>query len=174
MNPTPKAYIQWGGMVIALVAAALWIIQTASVCPPERLTVKAWQGATAQTDSLQAFVRRHQGKWIDENSLEYHPETPDFWIELDTAWLEPGRAKVKISEYCRPDIVDFIYFVYKEGKLVYEGAEYQGCYLNLDRIDVMTVEEKVISGRNALLYEAKEVEYANETSVTLFQLTPVP
>ncbi|MEL6133737.1 MAG: hypothetical protein AAFR59_10270, partial [Bacteroidota bacterium] len=81
----------------------------------------------------------------------------DFLIDIRPENRRGNRVAVYVSEYCRPEEADYLIFEYMEGRLLFVGAEWDACFLDIPRIDFMVLGYD--GAQDQIIYEVREAEY---------------
>lgn len=132
-----------------------------------------------QVDSLDmlAFVERIEGTWVNEEFANRQAlgqaresDQPDLLLDIRKANLQDSLLAIYIAEYCRPEEAEYLLFRFDGKNLVYKGAIWEGCYVDIARIDFMTISYKEIQGLPLLSFEAREVDHQNHQKLDLLRL----
>lgn len=129
---------------------------------------------TSSSDSveLMLLLEKIQGSWVDQGyvtgfqdgALMYEPE-PDFLLDIRPENRRGNGIAIYVSEYCRPEEADYLIFEYIKGRLVFVGAEWDACFLDIPRIDFMVLGYDATNDR--IRYEARETEYQHHVQLEL-------
>ncbi|MDX2283216.1 MAG: hypothetical protein NW241_03605 [Bacteroidia bacterium] len=107
---------------------------------------------------MREFIRLIEGVWADEASLLVQAEDPEFLVEIRSARISGSEIRLIVSEYCRPDLAEYLHFKLDGKTLVYQGASAAGCFIRLDFIESIRITPVVEQGDTLLMYEAREAE----------------
>lgn len=113
------------------------------------------------SDDLLSYIQKLEGNWIRLNSDPELDFVDDFWIKIQTDWVEGDKVRIFVSEYCRLGIADYLLFELYEHSLCYiaavDGAYiYQPLYL-----DFAELKYEIIDNELVLIYESVEAEKEN-------------
>lgn len=153
-------------LLILLVAAATLLAGWSIMSPKEPHAVAEQPLDIEGPDLLRQYLSVIEGSWINEGYFlgvedgEILTEREaDLMIEIDPSKTLGGQALIVVSEYCRPELVQYLHFELVFDHLEFVGASTDGCFFDMPRIDYMEIRFEVEGNDTILIYEAQEMEY---------------
>ncbi|TAE47636.1 MAG: hypothetical protein EAZ89_17340 [Bacteroidetes bacterium] len=158
-----KQIASW--ILIALLIFLVLVV-TASI-KPAALPKAALSGAGGD-EILRSYLQKIEGNWVDEGyaqglsegQLMQEPH-PGLMLDIQANRIQDHQAMIVVSEYCRPDLAEYLRFRLEDGQLVYSGAAREGCYFDIPQIDFIRIRRENETEAAALIYEASETEHEN-------------
>ncbi|MCI4668053.1 MAG: hypothetical protein MRZ79_07820 [Bacteroidia bacterium] len=130
-----------------------------------------------ENPDIKSFVKKIEGTWVNEsfvaskalNSVQDELE-PEILIDIRSAHIKGKQLAIYIAEYCRPEEAEYLLFGFDGEKLTYEGAEWEGCVIDIARIDFMQISLEEKQSLEILTFEAREVDHQNHQKIKLLRL----
>lgn len=145
-------------------------VDTPNIPFPENVSAKDSLG-------LIQYVQKIEGSWVDEHfanqtalGLNEESDGPDLLLDIRSANIKDDLLAIYVAEYCRAEEAAYLLFGFDGQKLIYKGAEWEGCFIDIARIDFMSITYKEMQGLPVLSFEAREVDHQNHQRVDLLRL----
>lgn len=153
-------------LLIFLLAIATLLIGWGMIRPEKVLPPPEVEIIPQGPDLLRQYLSVLEGTWINEgyylgvekDEILIEREA-DVMIEIDPSKTLGGQALIVVSEYCRPELVQYLHFELVFDHLELVGASTDGCFFDMPRIDYMEIRFEVEGNDTILIYEAQEMEY---------------
>jgi hypothetical protein len=129
------------------------------------------QGHSPSTD-LHAYVQVIQGEWL-YTPRSYDTNSRALSLQIYPDMIEGDILKIRVEEYCHPNLVQHLHFRLHDQRLRFVGASLEDCVFDMQRIDFIDIWYEEHNGKIALFYEAMEMEHQNYQKVKL-QRTQMP
>jgi len=173
MHPFEKYYLP---------ALLLLLTLLPTSCREGRSFAQSHSSTFSQAD-LQAYMTPIFGYWVDEGSYDVYQDIPsylafepDLALEFRPEWVGDSLVKGIISEYCSQSSVAFLFFRYEveNACLSLVGAEREGCYVEIPRIDQLKIWYETTEEGTHLFYHAQEEDGSHEAWVRLKRIASEP
>lgn len=165
-------------LLIFLLAGATLVAGWSMISPQRDSVVPEPQNITKGPDLLRQYLSVIEGSWINEGYYLGVEEgeilterKADLMIEIDPSKTLGGQALVVVSEYCRPEMVQYLHFELVFDHLEFVGASTDGCFFDMPMIDYMEIRFEVEGNDTILIYEAQEMEYEFQQSERMRRAT---
>jgi len=171
-----------GTVIIILLSLMLPVLVWAfTQFNPKKVNTKGGdkEKVTLAGDSLEMsqFIHKIEGSWVEEIYVRkmaldtnFEEEGPDLLLDIRKENQRGDRIAIYIAEYCRPEEAEYLLFGLEDGRLIYKGAEWDGCVIDIARIDFMSITYQEEEGLPLLTFEAREVDYQYHQKVRLLRL----
>lgn len=166
-------------LLIILLVAGTTLLAGWSMIAPGKSTPPAYQAEMASgPDLLRQYLSVIEGTWVNEGYFlgvedgEILTEREaDLMIEIDPSKTLGGQALIVVSEYCRPELVQYLHFELVFDHLELVGASTDGCFFDMPKIDYMEIRFEVEGNDTIVIYEAQEMEYEFQQSERMRRAT---
>lgn len=165
-------------LLIFLLAGATLLAGRSMISPGNSSQPQPQKEVTIGPDLLRQYLSVIEGTWINEgyylgveDGAILTERAADLMIEIDPSKTLGGQALIIVSEYCRPEMVQYLHFELVFDHLEFVGASTDGCFFDLPKIDYMEIRFEVEGNDTILIYEAQEMEYEFQQSERMRRAT---
>lgn len=146
--------------------SVLVLVVTASIKPAE--LPKAALTSVGGDEILRSYLQKIEGNWVDEGyakglsegQLMQEPH-PGLMLDIQATRIQDHQALIVVSEYCRPDLAEYLRFRLQDGQLVYSGAAREGCYFDIPQTNFIHIRREGEGESLTLVYEVSETGHEN-------------
>jgi hypothetical protein len=156
-------------LLLGLVLAAGWVRGSESEDP------------AGEDLRLKQFLQQAKGLWAEEGYVLglragqlLQEQATGLTLDIRPERIAAGRAQIFVSDFCRPELADYLLFRLEDGVLVYEGASLAGCSFDISWIGEMRIRKLTEGGETVLLYEMQDADAGEWTRERLRRLPEGP
>lgn len=111
--------------------------------------------------AMEEYIEHIEGVWLSEERMSEWDEPDRLWIEVRRTWIYRDKVYLKVSEYCRQGMAEYLVFELVGNKLQYVAAKEGNHIFPLIYLDFMEISYEKEEGETVLYFESCEAEMEN-------------
>jgi hypothetical protein len=168
-----KKYIIYPTLLVSLILIASSVCSRMSASPTDDPMHRG-------PGDLLAYVQPIAGTWVAEDqfaaaaasdhNLQALGRLSFFALHIDPTQIRGDEIRIAVTEYCQPELAQYIHFRLAGDRLEYTGASFDDWSFDMTRIDFMYLSYVAEGDELILSFEAMETEMQNYQLIRMVRL----